>query len=344
MKNVVFSDTAREVEFKPDPIFEQYLSLTESDVKKEFRNKKKLHGTSCPACKSDKNSKAFTKFGFSYRECGNCGTLFLSPRPSDPDIKQHFLHSPSSNFWKETLTKETEDKRREKIHLPRFQWILDSSEEYLTGDKIIADINSKNRNFARELVQKKAFFKKIFVNPYFDTRDLDKTFENSGVFHLVSAKEAMGKTKIRANIVTAFEALDYTSDPDALMGIIRNIISDDGLCFFTTISVSGFDLQILWDHSESIFPLDRINAFSYEGLKIFFDRHGFEMLEFSTPGMLDFNIVEEACRKHPDLIIPRFVRTMLERGDEQLKNDFQTFLQVNKLSSFVRIVVRKKKE
>ena len=344
MKNVVFSDTAREVEFKPDPIFEQYLSLTEADVKKEFRNKKNLFETSCPACKSDKHTKAFTKFGFSYLECGRCGTVFLSPRPSDNDIEKHFLHSPSSHFWQDILTKETEDKRREKIHIPRFQWILDSGEEYLVGDKIIADINSKNSHFARELIRKKAFVKKVLINPYFDTQVLNDSTGNSDVFQLVTKEDIAKKTNIRANIITAFEVLDYSSDPDALMEMIRNIITDDGLCFFTTISISGFDLQVLWDHSERIFPLDRINAFSYEGLKIFFERHGFEMIEFSTPGMLDLNIVEETCRKQPDLKIPRFIRTMLVRGDEQLKNDFQTFLQVNKLSLFVRIVVRKKKE
>jgi hypothetical protein len=137
--------------------------------------------------------------------------------------------------------------------------------------------------------------------------------------------------------------LDYTSDVDALMSTMRALLSEDGLLFITTMSISGFDLQVLWENSESVFPLDRINVFSYQGLRLFFERHGFEMIEFSTPGMLDLNIVEEAYRKHPDLKIPRFIQTMVNRNDEQLKCDFQTFLQVNKLSSFVRIVARKKK-
>ena len=114
-----------------------------------------------------------------------------------------------------------------------------------------------------------------------------------------------------------------------------------GLCFITTISITGFDLQVLWDNSKSILPLDRINVFSQKGLKILFERHGFEMLEYSTPGVLDFDIVEDEFKKNPNLDIPRFVKTMLERNDEQLKQDFQTFLQVNRLSSFVRILLKK---
>lgn len=109
----------------------------------------------------------------------------------------------------------------------------------------------------------------------------------------------------------------------------------------TTISISGFDMQVLWENSRSIFPLDRINVFSYMGLKLLAQRHGFEMIEYSTPGVLDFDIVENELKKHHEIECPRFVKTMVEREDEQLKQDFQNFLQVNRLSSFVRIVLRK---
>lgn len=344
MKNVVFSDTAREGEFKPDPIFEKYLVMNKTDVKREFFDKKDLKSSSCPACKSDSAQKAFVKSGFSYVECNECGSVYMSPRPDDLTIKNHFLTSPSSHFWQNTLTKNTADKRREKIYLPRFQWILDTADEYLTGPKIIADLNSKNYCYTREFVQRKMFSQKLIVNPYFDTTILEKSSESLRTIDIISNDDVVKGNRTRANIITAFEVLDYTSDTDALMDMIGNFLTDDGLCLITTISISGFDHQILWNHSDSIFPLDRINAFSYQGLRIFFERHGFEMIEFSTPGMLDLNIVEETHRKHPQVKIPRFILTMLERNDEQLKKDFQTFLQIHKLSSFVRIVARKKGE
>ena len=343
MKNVVFTDTAREVEFKPDSIFERYLAMNAADIKKEFGNKKNLISSICPACRSDEHKKAFVKSGFPYLECTNCGTVYMSPRPDDHDIRNHFLAAPSSHYWQETLTQTTAEKRREKIYLPRFQWILDTCDEYLSGPKIIADIHSKNINFTQELVKSKNFSKKIIANPYFDPSSMDEPPHSSTNMSIVLETREQKKERDRANVITAFEVLDYTSDVDALMSTIRDLLSGDGLCFITTISISGFDLQVLWEHSESVFPLDRINVFSYRGLKIFFERHGFDLIEFSTPGMLDLNIVEEAYRKHPGRRIPRFIKTMIERNDEQLKKDFQMFLQVNKLSSFVRIVARKKR-
>lgn len=341
MKNVVFNDMGREAEFKPDPIFKKYLKMTESDIKKEFNDRKKLKDSDCPACESRKNTKAFTKFDFQYVECQNCGTVYMSPHMEDKEIKEHFLNSQSIRFWRDTLSKATRDKRKEKIYSHRWQWINDTMEEYLPGDRNIADLNSKNMDYVIELLNNKYFNKKLIVNPYFnieDTTDNDLKRKLS----LASDPRNLLTDKNSINIATLFEVIDYTSDVDSLMKTTKNLLCKGGLCFMTTISISGFDLQVLWENSRSIFPIDRINVLSHKGLELLFKRHGFEMLEFSTPGVLDFDIVESEFKKHPDMPIPRFIKTVLERDDEQLKQDFQNFLQVNKLSSFTRIVLRKK--
>lgn len=340
MKNVVFNDMGREAEFKPDLIFKKYLELTESDIKKEFKDKEKLIVSDCPACKSRKNTKAFTKFGFQYVECQNCGTVYMSPHMEDSRIKEHFLNSQSIRFWRDTLSKATGDKRKEKIYDHRWQWINDTVEEYLSGEINIADFNSKNIDYVIELLNNKYFNKKIIINPYFNIDDFTDSDLKKNL-SLASDPQNVFLNKNSINIATAFEVIDYTSDVDTLMKTIKDMLRKGGLCFITTISISGFDLQVLWENSRSIFPIDRINVLSQKGLELLFERHGFEMLEYSTPGVLDFDIVESELKKHPDLPVPRFIRTVLARDDEQLKQDFQNFLQVNRLSSFVRIVLRK---
>lgn len=341
MKNVVFNDMGREAEFKPDPIFKKYLKLTESDIKNEFNDKNKLKFSDCPACESSENRKAFLKFGFQYVECQNCGTIYMSPHMEDNEIKEHFLNSRSIRFWRDTLSKVTRDKRREKIYNNRWQWITDAAEEYLSGDRNIADFNSKNMDYVIELMNNKYFNKKLIVNPYFNKEDIsDNSIKRE--LSLASDPENLSSKKNSINIATLFEVIDYTSDVDTLLKTTKKMLCKGGLCFITTISISGFDLQVLWENSRSIFPVDRINVLSQKGLELLFGRHGFEILEFSTPGVLDFDIVESEYKKHPDLQIPRFIRTVLERDDEQLRQDFQNFLQVNRLSSFVRMVLRKK--
>jgi len=136
--------------------------------------------------------------------------------------------------------------------------------------------------------------------------------------------------------------IDRLSDVGGFFGALERAMVPGGLCFLTTISISGFDLQVLWEKSHSIFPPDRMNAFSIQGLTALVERHGFECIELSTPGILDVQIVASALRENPQLELPRFVKYLLTNRDAEAQQSFQEFLQMNRMSSFVRAVLRKK--
>jgi uncharacterized LabA/DUF88 family protein len=109
----------------------------------------------------------------------------------------------------------------------------------------------------------------------------------------------------------------------------------------TDILISGFDLQTLWNQAENVFPPDRLNVFSVEGLKALFARNGFECIEFSTPGILDLEIVDKAMEDHPEIRPPRFLEYVLRNRGVETRQSFQEFLQENLLSSYGRILIRK---
>jgi SAM-dependent methyltransferase len=255
----------------------------------------------------------------------------MSPHPKDKDIKYHFLHSESSRFWKENLSKTTSDARKEKIYSPRLEWMADMVEEYSPQAKNIADLCNRNKEYVSDFLGSSYFENKIIVNPYYDA---------SGV-QIIDSLDGARKNKGSMDVVSAFEVIDYTVDIDEFFRAVNDMLMPGGLCFLTTISISGFDLQVLWNNSKSIFPLDRINVLSNKGLNLLFKRHDFEILEYSTPGLLDLDIVKNAIEGDKKVSVPKFVRTLIEQGDEQLYKDFQEFLQINRLSSFARILLRK---
>lgn len=341
MINVVINETGNTLEFKPDKIFEKYLSLTEKDVKKEFGAAKKLINATCPACKSKKSEKAFSRFGFNYVECLVCGSVYMNPRPLDVDIKNHYIKSASAGFWRDTLSKKTEGKRKEKIYGKRFQWFHDIAQTHLPSAASIADLNSKDPDYIRIFAQKENFKRKVLINPYFSISDHDLLVEDASSCSVIQSFADSRKDKGSLDIVCAFEAIDGSSDVDSFLKTIKGLLSDGGLCFLTTLSISGFDLQVLWENSTSIFPPDRINVLSRKGLESLFKHHGFNIIEYSTPGFLDLDIIRNAVKKKPSIELPRFVNTLLENGNDQVYRDFQDFLQLSKLSSFVRIVLQK---
>ena len=109
----------------------------------------------------------------------------------------------------------------------------------------------------------------------------------------------------------------------------------------TALSSSGFDLQVLREHSSNVFPPDRINLLSSEGLIRALERHGFQLIEFSTPGMFDVDNVRRTLTEHPELECSSFVRYLVTNRDANALHDFQEFLQRHRLSSFVRLALRK---
>jgi ribosomal protein S27E len=312
-------------------------------VKNEFGGKRNPVVSSCPACKSKKAKIVFSHFGFKYAECLSCGSVYINARFPDADIKNHYLESVSADFWRNTLSRKTEGKRKEKIYENRFQWFRDIAQNYLPCAATIADFNSKDPEYAREFLQNGYFKRKIVVNPYFNISALDNINAAAGSCSVIQELTAPLKSmKGMVDIACAFEVLDCFTDIDFFLKTVNALLCRGGLCFMTTISISGFDLQVLWENSTSIFPPDRINVLSRQGLELLFRRHGFDIVEYSTPGFLDLEIVKNTVRKNLHIELPRFVRTILKNGDAQVHHDFQDFLQLSKLSSFVRIVLKKK--
>jgi hypothetical protein len=73
-------------------------------------------------------------------------------------------------------------------------------------------------------------------------------------------------------------------------------------------------------------------------------RAGFEVLEASTPGQLDVQMVERISSNKKDVLLPRFLRYFFAQRDVHVKQKLQKFIQENRLSSYLRVVARKKKE
>ena len=102
----------------------------------------------------------------------------------------------------------------------------------------------------------------------------------------------------------------------------------------------GFDIQMLGKYSNSIYPPYHINFFNPKSIEILLKKIGFKILHIDTPGKLDLSIVEnnQSFLKGKKKI---FIKYIFKNTSKKYKQDFQKYLQVNKLSSHMRVVVKK---
>ncbi len=144
-----------------------------------------------------------------------------------------------------------------------------------------------------------------------------------------------------ADLVLYLDQMQQELHPAERMGELRSCLKDDGLLVMNTRAGSGFDIITLKEKNSRIYPYEHILLPSVKGLVAFLERNGFEVLEITTPGVMDVKYVLDSR----DGLDHResFVGYLLEESSRPMLQEFQRFLQKACLSSFVCVIARKKK-
>ena len=144
----------------------------------------------------------------------------------------------------------------------------------------------------------------------------------------------------RADVAILLESLDRVPDAPGLVRAVADRLTAGGLIFITALVASGFDVAVLGGHNLYLYPPDRTNCFTLRELEQIVQSAGLAVVELSTPGMLDVEIVQAHLRRDPTIAISRFERQLVDT-DGDARQAVQAFLQQQGLSSFARLVARK---
>jgi Zn ribbon nucleic-acid-binding protein len=330
MKHIVVMSDLKAADIRPPALLSRFrqVSIAESEV---FFDRSRLIDVDCPACQSPDKSAAFAQHGFSYVECASCRSVYVSPRPSEQDLTNYYDNSQAGKY-RDFMSHETADARRLHVLRSRIAWVGRIFDE--TGNaaaRTYADIGTAHP-FVLDEVRRLALFEDLYsVDPSFA---VDEDSDAKDIEPQDATLESLGA-------VTAFEQLEHQFCPRDFLRSVHDMLIDGGIFFLTTRTISGFDLQVLWDRAPYIFVPEHLNLLSIEGIRSLLEGAGFRLLELSTPGQLDVEFVQRAIAEDPTIELPRFVRYLLDGRGAETHSDFQSFLQKNRLSSHVRIAAQK---
>jgi len=324
----------KEEEVRPLTLFNRYLELARQDCASLLLEKHDFVDVDCPACAAPKKHPAFEKIGFRYVLCDKCETLYVSPRPTPNQLNEFYSGAKSVRFWSEHFYRETSEARREKIFSPRAELVQSIASKFPANRSMIVDVGAGYGVFLEESQRLNSFDRFVAIEP--NPELADECRRRS--FEVVQSRvEDIAVGTIQAGCAVAFEILEHVFSPLDFLIAIRNLLSPGGILLLTTLTVTGFDIQVLWEHSKSVHPPHHINLVSVRGLERLMDRAGLRIVEILTPGQLDVDIVLNASREDSKLPLPRFVSQLL-KSDDQTRQDFQQFLSGHRLSSHVRVI------
>lgn len=325
----------KESDIREREVFNQYIRLVEEDCEKFFGDISKLSYISCPACSSKSFTEEFKKNGFEYVTCNFCLTLFVINRPSFDSLLKFYTHSNSTTYWVEKFFKPKAIKRREMIFQPRAQYIA----ERFGKDPgwLVGDIGAGFGIFLEEIRKLWPGSKYVAIEPSVSQA---KICEEAQLNVECCAVENLEGYDNRFDLLTAFELLEHLHDTKEFLSSVYRLLKPGGIFFGTTLNGLGFDIQVLWEKSKSITPPHHLNFFNPESLTQMFSNAGLKVFELDTPGKLDWDIVEGMI-KEEGVSAGRFWKLLSERGADNTKKGLQEWIKTNKLSSHMRILVRK---
>jgi 2-polyprenyl-3-methyl-5-hydroxy-6-metoxy-1,4-benzoquinol methylase len=329
----------KEETIRPEELFARYLTLTEQDVRAFFSDVP-LHQVPCPACGSGRNGFRFRKILFDYRECADCGTLFVNPRPGPEAFSRYYSSAPSVEFWATHFYRETEEARRGQVIRPKAERTRDAVERYLgtpPAGTAIVDIGAGSGLFCEEFRRMApGGVPVIAIEP---AGPLAEACRKRGIPTVQKFLEEITPADIgrEVAVATSFELLEHLQDPGLFIRSCHDLVMEGGLLILTTLNWAGFDLQVLREGSRSINPPHHINFFTTGSVRTLLGRNGFDTLEVTTPGSLDVDIV----RKQAELVSDPFLKGIVTAGDE-VRDRFQAFLREAGLSSHMMAVARRR--
>jgi SAM-dependent methyltransferase len=288
----------KEHEIRPEALLNRYIELSAEDAVKCFGNEVRMK-VACVACGGTQSNYQFSKNDFAYVKCMDCSTLFQSPRPPLSAFEAFYRQSESSRYWAEVFSPAVAEIRREKIFRPRVERLI-----RLCGEKNICvermvDVGAGFGVFLDEWRKCSPQKQVVAVEP---SASLANECRSKGFEVLEEIVENIVGHDNSADLVTCFEVLEHAYDPLNFLRALKRLARPGGYVFISTLCIDGFDLQVLWEKSNQIFPPHHINFLSLDGFEKLFQRAGLTDISVTTPGQLDVDIVRNACKHDPELL------------------------------------------
>ena len=329
-----------EKELWPDELLAAQEAAYASDIERMQRRVNEFKEVACPACGSQTYQPAFEKFGFTFRTCEDCETLYMSPRPSPAVMADYYTHSENYAYWAKYIFPASEASRREKIHKPWLERVLGFCDRYAFPRVILLEIGPGFGTFAAVATESQAFTRVVAeeANP-----DMAAACRDRGVEVIEQrVEDVKGEGLGGVNVIVSFEVIEHLFEPRAFVAQCAHLLPSGGLLILSCPNGLGFDIAMLGAKALAV-DAEHVNLFNPQSLSQLLEDCGFEVLEATTPGRLDAEFVREAALKGEiDLSGDPFLKRVLMDDWGSLGWPFQQFLAHHNLSSHLWIAARRR--
>jgi 2-polyprenyl-3-methyl-5-hydroxy-6-metoxy-1,4-benzoquinol methylase len=251
-------------------------------------------------------------------------------------MRDYYRASENYAVWAKHIFPASEAARREKIHRPWLERILDACRRHRIPRDTLIEIGPGFGTFASLAAASGAFRQVLAVEP---TPELAAACRARGVAVVEKRIEDIAADDLPlADVIVAFEVIEHLFDPGTFLAGIRPRLRAGGLLVLSCPNGQGFDIAMLGAHALAV-DAEHVNLFNPQALAVLLQRQRFSVLEIGTPGRLDAEFVRAAALDGVIALDPFLHRVLIDEW-ECLGWPFQQFLAAQGLSSHMWAVAR----
>jgi 2-polyprenyl-3-methyl-5-hydroxy-6-metoxy-1,4-benzoquinol methylase len=310
--------------------------LLEQDVKTFFQADA-FERTRCPACGDTTSTDSVEKFDFTYAVCGTCLTMYVTPRPPFRMLSAYYENSPSTKYWIEEFFKPVAEARREKIFKPRVDHVLGTVLRGRKGPLTVGDVGAGFGLFLEEMRKAAPGNTYVAIEP---SLDMSRMLRAKGFEIAQMCLEEIEGMEGRFDLMTSFELLDHLHTPELFLRKALALLKPGGILFLTAVNGRGFDILTLWERSNMVAPPIHLTLFNTSSVERLLKAVGFASVDVSTPGRLDWDLVERSIRSE-GFDGGRFWNSVAATASEDCKARLQEWIASSGLSSHMWVLARK---
>ncbi len=331
-------DRLSEQELCPDDLLKGQEEAFARDIERLQARRGEFVTAGCPACGGTDAAPTLEKFTFPYVTCTACGTLYMNPRPSEAVMADYYARSENYRYWADHIFPASEAARREKIHRPWLERVLDFCARFEIPTGTLLEVGPGFGTFASLATASGRFRRVVAVEP---TPELAQACRARGV-EVIEKGIADLRDEIPAvDVLAAFEVIEHLFDPRGFVDRCARVLHPGGLLVLSCPNGQGFDISVLGAESMAIDP-EHVNLFNPDSLARLVESCGFQTLEVTTPGRLDAEFVHTAIEESRfDVSGDPFLKRVLVDEWDRLGWPFQQFLAENGLSSHMWLAARR---
>lgn len=292
----------------------------------------------CPACAGRDSGFAFELNGLHYRQCPNCDSQFMSPRPTSDMLAEFYAVSKNYTYWAKYIYPASAQARRDNIFRPRAQMTLDLCQQRGTASGTFVEVGSGYGIFCEEICRAGIFDRIIGIEP---SPNLAQLCRDKGIEVIEKPFEQIDMVDF-ADLVASFEVIEHLFAPRDFVAWMSRLLKPGGIAMLTCPNIHGLDTLMLGRDAVAV-DHQHLNYFHPRSLRNLFETNDFADIEITTPGKLDVDLLRRARQEGSidDARLGPFLTKIIAEANSVTDGLFQRFLQDAGLSSNMMIVARK---